>query len=228
MPEQQQNVAPAPLLSALQRCVAGAQLRVQMPARVPELSLWLIDDILPSRPLAQSEINVLMDEPPYWSFCWGSGQVLARWLLDHPEWVAGQTVLDVGSGSGVVAVAAARAGAKRVLACDLDRAALAAVRANAQLNGVKIECVARLDPALHQATRITAADILYDRDNLALLSQLQCQAPMLLADSRIRDFSEPGFELFDQAEATTWPDLSESSEFNLVRLYRSLEPEPNS
>jgi len=222
MPEPQENVAPLPLLAALQRCVAGAGLRQQAPALVPEIPLWLIDDILPQQPLAQSEINVLMDEPPYWSFCWGSGQVLARWLLDHPEWVAGQTVLDVGPGSGVVAIAAARAGAARVLACDLDPVALLAVQANAALNGVTVECGTDLSRLLPQAQRITAADILYDRDNLPLLSQLAAQAPVRLADSRVRNFDQPGYILFDQGEATTWPDLSESSEFNCVRLYRTV------
>ncbi len=225
MPEPQQNVAPAALSSALQRCVAGARLRPQSPVLVPELQLWLIDDILPQQPLAQDEINVLMDEPPYWCFCWGSGQVLARWLLDHPEWVAGQTVLDIGPGSGVVAIAAALAGAGQVLACDLDPVALEAVQANAALNGVEVLCDTDLGRLLPRASRITAADILYDRDNLALLTRLAAQAPVRLADSRVRNFAVTGYQLFAEGEATTWPDLSESSEFNRVRLYATQEPE---
>ena len=225
MPEPDQKIAPRPLLDALQRCVAGAALRPQSPVLLPELALWLIDDILPQQRLEQSEINVLMDEPPYWSFCWGSGQVLARWILDHPEWVSGQVVLDVGPGSGVVAIAAARAGAARVLACDLDPTALMAVQANADLNEVVVEVGLDLAVLLPQATRVTAADILYDPDNMPLLDTLSVQAPVRLADSRARNFNVPGYVLFGEGEATTWPDLSESSEFNRVRLYQTLEPE---
>ena len=70
--------------------------------------------------------------PPFWSFCWSfcwsSGQVLARWILEHKEVVAGRRVLDFGTGSGIVAIAAARSGARRVVACDIDPVSLQAVR----------------------------------------------------------------------------------------------------
>jgi predicted nicotinamide N-methyase len=76
--------------------------------------------------------------PPFWAFAWAGGQALARYLLDHPETVRGRRVLDLASGSGLVAIAAARAGAARVRAVDIDPLALAAVEVNAQANDVSV------------------------------------------------------------------------------------------
>jgi len=74
--------------------------------------------------------------PPYWAFAWPGGQAMARLLLDRPERVAGKRVLDIGTGSGIAAIAAARAGAARVLAVDIDPLATVAVELNAAANGV--------------------------------------------------------------------------------------------
>ncbi|HEV2502573.1 MAG TPA: 50S ribosomal protein L11 methyltransferase [Mesorhizobium sp.] len=76
---------------------------------------------------------------PYWAYRWAGGAVLARHLLDHPETVQGRTVLDLGTGSGLVAIAAAKAGAGRVVAADIDAHAIAATRLNAVLNDVTVE-----------------------------------------------------------------------------------------
>ncbi|WP_130513473.1 class I SAM-dependent methyltransferase [Krasilnikovia cinnamomea] len=82
------------------------------------------------------------DEPlPFWAFAWAGGQALARYVLDHPEVVRGRRVLDLASGSGVVAIAAARAGAAEVRAVDVDPAARAAVARNAAANGVRVEAI---------------------------------------------------------------------------------------
>lgn len=77
--------------------------------------------------------------PPYWAFGWAGGHVLARFILDNPEKVRGRRVLDVGTGSGLVAIAAAKAGAVHVAAIDIDAHAVAATRINASANDVKIE-----------------------------------------------------------------------------------------
>jgi predicted nicotinamide N-methyase len=77
--------------------------------------------------------------PPFWAFPWAGGQALARYVLDHPAAVAGRDVLDLGTGSGLVAIAAARAGARHVLACDTDPDAIAAVARNAAANHVTVE-----------------------------------------------------------------------------------------
>ena len=80
--------------------------------------------------------------PPYWAFAWAGGQALARYLLDNPALVAGRRVLDLGSGSGLVAIAAAKAGAARVLAADIDALALAAIGLNAAANAVTLDTTA--------------------------------------------------------------------------------------
>jgi predicted nicotinamide N-methyase len=76
--------------------------------------------------------------PPYWAFPWAGGQALARYVIEHPDVVAGQNVLDLGTGSGLVAIAAAKAGASLVLACDTDPDAIDAAALNAAANGVEI------------------------------------------------------------------------------------------
>jgi len=88
-----------------------------------------------------------LDAPPFWAFPWAGGQGLARYVLDHQETVAGRAVLDVASGSGLVAIAAAKAGARSVLAGDIDDNALAAVALNAAANAVPAVTPGRVDLA---------------------------------------------------------------------------------
>ncbi len=207
------------LQAQLRTLLPRASLRRQAPPLIPELPLWLLGDIQAGEPLDPQTAAVLMDTPPYWTFCWASGQVLARWLLDHPQQVRGRTLVDVGPGSGVVALAAAAAGAGRVIACDIDPQALLAVQMNAAALGRVVELSADLDACLRQADILTAADILYDRDNLPLLDRFRQSPRVLLADSRVRDLSPPGYRQLGRFAASTWPDLGESSEFNRVTLY---------
>ncbi|MGH6670962.1 MAG: class I SAM-dependent methyltransferase [Xanthobacteraceae bacterium] len=77
-------------------------------------------------------------DTPYWAYLWGGGLALARYVLDHPATVGGCRVLDLGCGSGLVGIAAAKSGAKEVIAADIDRYALAAATLNAELNGVRL------------------------------------------------------------------------------------------
>lgn len=103
--------------------------------------------------------------PPYWAFAWAGGQALARFLLDTPGLVAGKSVVDLGSGSGLTAIAALRAGAARVLAADIDVLALAAVRLNAALNGVALDVTS--DDLLAHAPGLVdvvlVGDLFYER-----------------------------------------------------------------
>ncbi|HEY1486866.1 MAG TPA: 50S ribosomal protein L11 methyltransferase, partial [Micromonosporaceae bacterium] len=100
--------------------------------------------------------------PPFWAFAWAGGQALARYVLDHPEVVAGLSVLDLGAGSGLVAIAAAKAGARRVTACDTDPEAVAAARSNAEANGVRIEGLAEdLLAKGAQADVVLVGDLFY-------------------------------------------------------------------
>lgn len=102
---------------------------------------------------------------PYWAYPWAGGLALARHILDHPETVAGRRVLDLGCGSGVVAIAAARCGASAVRAVDVDPHAVAAARLNAQANGVTLErlCADIVDGAAPEAEVILGGDVFYDR-----------------------------------------------------------------
>jgi predicted nicotinamide N-methyase len=110
------------------------------------------------------------DAPPFWAFPWAGGQGLARYVLDHPETVAGRDVLDVASGSGLVAIAAAKAGARSVLAGDIDDNALAAIALNAAANAVPAVLPRRADLAAGAggADVVLAADVFYQRDLAAL------------------------------------------------------------
>lgn len=110
-----------------------------MPPHVPEIQLHLASEVIPLWHLTEEELERRGVPPPYWAFAWAGGQALARYVLDHPETVAGRFVLDFASGSGLVGIAAAKAGAARVVAADIDPFAEAACRLNAGANGVALE-----------------------------------------------------------------------------------------
>jgi predicted nicotinamide N-methyase len=103
---------------------------------IPEIRLHLADDAIVLR--ARLEAQVGRRLTPFWASAWAGGQALARYVLDHPQVVAGRRVLDVASGSGLVAIAAAKAGAAEVTANDIDPYALAAVTMNATANAVTV------------------------------------------------------------------------------------------
>jgi predicted nicotinamide N-methyase len=104
--------------------------------------------------------------PPFWAFAWAGGQALARYLLDHPDLVAGQRVLDVASGSGLVAIAAARCGARPVLAVDVDELAVKAISVNAAANGARVRPVLAdlLDGDCAGASVVLCADAFYEEE----------------------------------------------------------------
>jgi predicted nicotinamide N-methyase len=108
------------------------------PPLVPEIVLHLAHEALPLWEKTEEELARSGLPPPYWAFAWAGGQALARYVLDNPAIVAGRRVLDVASGSGLVAIAAVKAGAAAVRASDLDAFALAAMAENAAANGVAL------------------------------------------------------------------------------------------
>ena len=105
------------------------------PPLVPEIRLYLATEVVPLWRATEEELEKMGVPPPYWAFAWAGGQALARYILDHPQTVAGKRVLDIGSGSGLVAIAAAKAGAASVLAADIDAFSTAAIALNAAANG---------------------------------------------------------------------------------------------
>jgi predicted nicotinamide N-methyase len=137
---------------------------------VPELRLHLADE--PIALWEQTEQLGKGDQaPPFWAFAWAGGLALARHLLDDPDLVAGRAVLDLATGSGLVAIAAARAGASVVTANDIDPLSLAATQANAEANAVTVRCVEGdlLDTTqgYAEAGVILAGDVCYSREMAA-------------------------------------------------------------
>ncbi|MBS0276952.1 MAG: methyltransferase [Proteobacteria bacterium] len=108
------------------------------PPLVPEVRLHLATEIMPLWRKSEEELEAMGVPPPYWAFAWAGGQALARYVLDNPEVVRGKRVLDFGSGSGLVGIAAAMAGAASVLSADIDRYAEAAIELNARANNVAV------------------------------------------------------------------------------------------
>lgn len=217
---------PRPLQEALAALLGDARLGIEtLPGT--DLRLWLIDATNMGRAFSPDETRRILEEPPYWCFCWASGLALAQWLAERPEWVRGRRVLDFGAGSGVAAIAAAKAGAAEVVACDLDPLALAACRANAALNGVQLSYSADFFAEADRFDLIIVADVLYDRANLPLLDQFLSRGrEALVADSRVRDFAHPLYRRLGTLEACTWPDLAEPAEFRRVSLYHARRTEP--
>lgn len=159
--------------------------RVLAPSHVPELRLYLADDAVALWQLTEEQLGELGLPPPFWAFAWAGGQALARYVLDHPEIIAGKHVLDVASGSGLVAIAAMKAGAALALAIDIDAFAAHAARLNAGLNEVKLE-TSDADPVGQptEAEVILVGDLFYDRDLaprvLAWLIEQQAAAKTVL------------------------------------------------
>ena len=213
--------APCELQNALAGLLGDARLVAEtLPGT--DLKLWLIDPANMERAFNPEETRRILEEPPYWCFCWASGLVLARWLAEQPEWVRGKRVLDFGAGSGVAAIAAAKAGALEVVACDLDPLAIAACQANAALNDVQLSYSADFFAEADRFDLIIVADVLYDRANLPLLDQFLSRGQQaLVADSRVRDFQHPLYRQLARLEACTWPDLAEPAEFRHVSLYHA-------
>src|SRR5262245_25665142 len=97
-----------------------ANTRLLAPPLVPEIPLHIAEESVPIWQKTEEELGEMNVPPPYWAFAWAGGQALARYLLDNPGLVDDRCVLDLGSGSGLVAIAAAKAGARRALAADID------------------------------------------------------------------------------------------------------------
>ena len=142
-----------------------ANTAILRPPHVPEIRLHLAAEAHDLWLKTEDELQEIGLPPPFWAFAWAGGQGLARFILDHPEIVAGKTVLDFASGSGLVAIAALKAGARHVQASDIDPFSADAVRLNAALNGVAVATVtADLINASGDWDVVLAGDVFYDRE----------------------------------------------------------------
>ena len=140
-----------------------ANTEIASPPACPEIKLWTATEVTPLWEATEEALLRVNLPPPYWAFCWAGGQALTRWVLDNPELVAGKRVLDFAAGSGVTALAAAKLGATKVEAAEIDPMACYAIRANAELNGVEVEVLA--DDVVGSPCRwdvVMAGDVCYE------------------------------------------------------------------
>jgi predicted nicotinamide N-methyase len=190
--------------------------RLQPPPHTPELQLHLADEITPIWKLTEEALAEIGLPPPFWAFAWAGGQALARYILDHPEIVAGKRVIDFASGSGLVAIAAMKAGAASVLAADIDVFCEAAIGLNAEVNGVDVAFteVDLLDAPPPAADVLLAGDICYERPMaeavMAWLGQARAVgATVLIGDPGRTYFPKDGLDKLAEYQVPTTRELED-------------------
>ena len=141
-----------------------AQTAIAAPPLVPEIKLHLATEITPIWEATEATLTQMNLPPPYWAFAWAGGQALTRFLIDHPDWVAGKRVLDFAAGSGLSAIGAAKAGAALTQAAEIDDFAIAAIALNARINNVAIDLVREdLIGVEPRWDVVLAGDVCYER-----------------------------------------------------------------
>ena len=140
---------------------------IERPTLTPEIALYLATEVTPLWLATADTLAKSGTEPPFWAFAWPGGQALARYVLDNPDIVMGRHVLDIATGSGIIAIAAAKSGAATVTANDVDPLSLAAVALNAEHNGVTLATNGQ-DltgvPLPQDWNVVLAGDVFYDRE----------------------------------------------------------------
>ncbi len=200
---------------------------VARPPLVPEIALHLATEITPIWQATEAWLAKANIEPPFWAFAWPGGQALARLLLDEPARVAGRRVLDFAAGCGIGAIAAARSGAVRVEAADIDPLAAAAVRLNAALNGVSVAALAEdLVGVPCRWDTVLAGDVCYEapmaRRILPWLRGLAAAgAEVLLADPGRAYLPREGLEPVRSFRVPTTRELEDREERE-VTIHRLL------
>jgi len=146
---------------------------IATPPLVPEIRLHLATEITPIWQATEESLARSAVPPPFWAFAWAGGQALARYVLDRPAEVAGRFVLDFGAGSGLVAIAAAKAGATGVLAAEIDHFAAAAIATNATLNEVVVTVTTAdvIDTADPRWDVVAAGDVCYEQPMAARVAR---------------------------------------------------------
>jgi predicted nicotinamide N-methyase len=176
------------------RRIVTAATRLATVPLVPEIRLHQADEPYTVWERTEEAAGREGLPPPFWAFPWAGGQALARYLLDHPEVVAGRRVLDVASGSGLLAIAAVRAGAGPVTAADVDELAIAAIKANAAANGTRVTPLLAdlLDGDAAGADVVVCGDAFYEKElaerMLGFLKRARAKGARVLAGDPGRRF----------------------------------------
>ena len=198
------------------RAFIAANTRLQHPPHTPEIALHLADEITPIWTLTEEALAEIGLPPPFWAFAWAGGQALARYVLDHPEIVAGKRVIDFASGSGLVAIAAMKAGAASVLAADIDVFCEAAIGVNAAANGIAVNFTETdlLDAPPPPADVLLAGDICYERPMAeAVMAWLglgrAAGATVLVGDPGRTYFPKDGLVKLAEYQVTTTRELED-------------------
>jgi predicted nicotinamide N-methyase len=184
---------------------------------VPEITLHLANEALPLWQATENELERTGLPPPYWAFAWPGGQALARLILDRPSLVRGKDVLDFAAGGGIAAIAASKAGARRVRAAEIDEFARAALVLNATANEVSIESIAQdllQTDAFDPAGVILAGDVCYEqrmaeRALAWLRRRVADGARVLLADPGRTYFPRTGVREIARYDVPTSLDLED-------------------
>jgi predicted nicotinamide N-methyase len=200
--------------------------RLLAPPLVPEIRLHLAEESLPIWRKTEEELGEMGLPPPYWAFAWAGGQALARYILDRAETVAGKSVIDVGAGSGIAAIAAAKSGARHVTAADIDALAVAAMDLNAAANGVALAATTDdwLDIDAPQGEIVLVGDLFYERPLaervMAFVRQRAARSGMVLVgDPRRSYFPADAFEAIAHYEVPVTREL-EDAEIKRAAVWR--------
>ena len=217
----------------LENLLEEANRRLQITLPEATIEITPLPDLIPIRlslinrdfstgPLAPETMRAVIKNPAYWAFCWGSGLAAASYILKNPKLVKGKDICDLGCGSGVVAIAAKKAGAKNVWACDIDQDALVASKLNSLINNVKLDFIQNLEELPEKVNLMFMADVLYDKNNYSLInSSLECAQKLLISDSRIKTLEDTRFSIFEKKTALTYPNLGEFDEYKEVTFFIS-------
>lgn len=182
---------------------------------VPEIVLHTATDLAPIWRATQARLSDLGVDVPFWCVPWAGGQALARWVLDHPESVRGLRVVDFGTGSGLVAIACALAGARSVRAVDINPFAAVACTLNAEVNEVAVDVVCKdvvgQDARELEADIVLAGDIWYERaDSNAFgpwLTELASSGVRVVTGDPARRYIPPNVVEIATYDVMTYADL---------------------
>ena len=190
--------------------------RLQPPPHTPELNLYLADEITPIWQMTEEALAEIGLPPPFWAFAWAGGQALARYILDSPRTVVGKRVIDFASGSGIVGIAAMKAGAGHVLCADIDGFCEAALSLNQAANGVTcdftdIDLLTKPPP---RVDLILAGDICYEKPMtdqvMAWLNAARAKgATVLIGDPGRSYFPKEGLTKLAEYQVETTRELED-------------------